>query len=451
MALALLRHPHASLLKSMECPAQREGGYRFLRNKRLPTDGLEKSRGLACIDEIDACGGDVLIVVDQTSFHLPDHTGTRDFGSVGNRSTDARGVHLMSAIALDAEGTPLEMLYQDYWTRSETPGPALIRPGKKERDLRPPEERESFYWMRSVKAVCELLDLRESRGTPWLQCDRGADFWGTFAAAVEHDVWVTVRVYTNRQIVLDDGQYGKLMPWMEGLPKVGSYTVELMPTETHAAREAEVSVRFGRATVPFGPKLTGRQLIPLYYVYALEENPPPGESPLCWRLATTFPVRTLGDALRVIANYRMRWRVETFHQTIKSGVCNLERSQLESFDAFRRWAIILSSVAVRVEHLKLRSRTEPDAPATEEFSRDEIDTAIILRHAHTTKNKPPYMPGDTPRLAEIVLWIADLGGYMGSRSKPKPGTVPIARGLERLLISVEALQAAGTLREFRSD
>lgn len=36
---------------------------------------------------------------------------------------------------------------------------------------------------------------------------------------------------------------------------------------------------------------------------------------------------------------------------------------------------------VRVERLKILSRTKPEAPATLEFNSEEIDTAILLRHS----------------------------------------------------------------------
>jgi hypothetical protein len=111
----------------------------------------------------------------------------------------------------------------------------------------------------------------------------------------------------------------------------------------------------------------------------------------------------------------------------------------------------MDHAAARVERIKHLSRTAPDAPASVEFTRDEIDTAIVLRHARTTKNKPPYKPGDTPTLGEITLWIAALGGYMGPRRNPKRGSVPLGRGLERFELYVHARKLAGELLKLRSD
>lgn len=440
---AVLEHPHASVLKAMPSEAEREGTYRWLGSDLIEADEVDAARGRACLRRIDQLGGDVIIPIDQTSFTLPDRTGERDFGSVGNRSRELRGVHCLTALPLDAEGVPLGVLAQVFWTRSETPGPARIRPNKKERDHRHFEERESLRWIDTLSVVCQRLRRLQSSARPWLQCDRGADFWGALTVAAQYDCKITVRVYLDRQIVLSDGERTQLMPWLEALPQMASYKLDVPPRAGRRGRQATLSLRWGRVQVRLGPNEKKRRLVSLDFVCAREEHPPPGTAPLCWKLATNVPVQSRADALRVIANYKLRWRIEEFHRTLKASPCNLELSQLESFDAFHRWAIIHSSVAARVERLKILSRTQPEAPATLEFNREEIDTAIILRHSVTVKNKPKYQPGDTPTLLEITYWIAALGGYMGPRTHPKPGSVPLSRGLEHLEVSVQALRAVG--------
>jgi hypothetical protein len=448
---AVLERPHGTVLKAVETAAEREGTYRWLENKRIDNEEVDAARARACLKRMDATQGDVIIPIDQTSFSLPDYTGTRDFGSVGNRFREVRGVQCLTALPLDDTGTPLGVLGQVFWARSETPGPARIRPNKKERDHRSAEEKESNYWTDMLSMVFQRLDRLQSSVSPWLQCDRGADFWAAFSLAEQYEYWITVRVYTDRQIVLDDGQHAHLMPWMKALPRRASYDVVVPPRDGRPGRKARLSLRWGRVHVRLGPTENRRRLVPLYFVYALEEHPPPDTEPLSWKLATTFPVTTRADALRVVANYKLRWRIEELHRTLKSGACNLETSQLESFSAFCRWAMIHTSVAARIERLKLLSRTQPEAPATVEYSREEIDTAIILRHKHTVKNKPPYQPGDTPTIGELNYWVASLGGYMGSRTKPMPGTVPLARGLERLTIAVETLVTVGFFQREKPD
>src|SRR5262249_604755 len=147
-------------------------------------------------------------------------------------------------------------------------------------------------------------------------------------------------------------------------------------------------------------------------VLAEERNAPHGQEPLRWILLTNRRVEILEDALQIVGAYSLRWRVEDFHKAWKSGACNIEASQLRSREHFVKWATISAAVAARIERIKHLSRTVPERPATDEFSRDEIDATILLRREETPVR---YNLGDVPTLGEVTRWIADLGGYMGSK------------------------------------
>ncbi len=54
-----------------------------------------------------------------------------------------------------------------------------------------------------------------------------------------------------------------------------------------------------------------------------------------------------------------------------------------------------------------------------------------------------------PTIAEATLWIAEFGGYTGKSSGGPPGSITIGRGLERLLIAAEVLEALHSSRKKR--
>jgi len=95
-----------------------------------------------------------------------------------------------------------------------------------------------------------------------------------------------------------------------------------------------------------------------------------------------------------------------------------------------RWATLLAAVAIRIERLKLLSRTELQLAASSELTPNEI-RALVLWKRRTKKRTEP-MPGAAPTLAQAVLWIAQMGGYTGKSSGGPPGSITIGRGLERL-------------------
>ncbi len=174
-------------------------------------------------------------------------------------------------------------------------------------------------------------------------------------------------------------------------------------------------------------------------VHLREKRPPTGAERLEWFLLTTYPVNSLDDALRVARGYTLRWRVEEFHKTWKSGACSIETSQLRTCENLKRWATLLAAVAARIERFKYVGRNHPDTPATEIASREEIDAAIILTKQATKQSK--WEVGQQMNAGEFVLLVANLGGYTGKSSGGPPGSIVLKRGLEQVVPAAAALRA----------
>jgi hypothetical protein len=171
-------------------------------------------------------------------------------------------------------------------------------------------------------------------------------------------------------------------------------------------------------------------------VWAREEGTAPaGEDPIDWLLYTNVPVVTFQDALRVVRTYALRWRVEECHRTWKTGRCNVESTQLRSYAAVKRWAIILIVIAARIERLKHLSRNAPDTPASVELSEFELRALIALKYEDSEPPKGELTIGQATRI------IAEFGGWANKYSKTKkPGSVVLGRGLEYLQSAAELLE-----------
>jgi hypothetical protein len=71
----------------------------------------------------------------------------------------------------------------------------------------------------------------------------------------------------------------------------------------------------------------------------------------------------------------------------------------------------------------------------------------VLRRRYKAKNQPE--PSPTPAIAEIVRWIAEIGGYTGKSPGGPPGAITIRRGLDFIApaaAALEQLQADGKMR-----
>jgi hypothetical protein len=126
--------------------------------------------------------------------------------------------------------------------------------------------------------------------------------------------------------------------------------------------------------------------------------------------------------------------MEDQHKTWKRSGSDVEQRQLQSVAARRRWMAIHAAVGARARALTHQARdpaTGPQ-PATAGFSTQ----ALTARRAwRATRGLA------TPRrrtLAEAVVLVAILGGYMPARNRP-PGPKILRRGLARRALGTQTL------------
>jgi hypothetical protein len=103
--------------------AERKGAYRLLENDHVLAESLVDAAGCACAQRC-AAYPQVVVPVDGSSAKLADPVGM--LGSVVTYQSGARGIKVISAIALSPEGEPLGLCDQQQWMRP--PKPKTQRP-----------------------------------------------------------------------------------------------------------------------------------------------------------------------------------------------------------------------------------------------------------------------------------------------------------------------------------
>lgn len=415
VAAGVCARPAGRVTQVFQRSAQREGAFRFVENAAVDADEIARASHRATARRC-AKESMVFVAVDQTSLSFADHAGTK-FGRTGRSNAVHRGMFAMSALAVDSRGTTLGTTALEYWVR-----PAEHCP-KWKQDKRPAHERESHLWRRALDSTMEVMRAQAPECTPWFQLDRGADFGDVLDLAHQESLLITVRSAHDRAI--EGRTKGYLWQRMKSQSVLGQMSVAVPARAEPVARVARLNVRAQR--LRFRVANAGKQRRSVWVeMWAVFVTEPARRDGIEWMLWTTYPVHTFDDAIEVVRGYSMRWRIEEFHRAWKSGHCDIESSQLRSVDAVQRWGAITAAVAARAEHLKLRSRAEPQAPASSELTQHEIDAAILL--SETKKHRP----GDNITLEQAVDLIARVGGYIGKSSGGPPGTATITRGLDRI-------------------
>jgi hypothetical protein len=425
MAMRAAEVPGGRLTEVFSNKAELEGAYRLVENNAVAEQEIALAAHMACARRC-ADHPFVLIPMDGCTLTMTDVTGAKGFGKVGTAETRGRGIEVMNAIAVTPEGTPVGLCGQIWWTRRDEPVSIPSR-------LRQLHEKETRYWVKGLEAVNAAFAAAGVNTQRWFQVDAGADFREWLALASETEHLITVRAAQDRRL---DETDARLWQQVGTQATLGRIDVKVPRGRKRKPRTAHIELK----SCPITLKLPGGLgPAPMWAVLATEVGTTPkGEEPIEWLLLTNMEVKGFDDAQVVVYGYTQRWRIEDFHKSWKS-VCKVEESQLE-VTAFKPWATILASVAIRIERLKHLARNEPEQPATVELSETEVEATLVLYQTYNHRMPKDHVEGRMPTIAQAVTWIAELGGYTGpKRSHGPPGTIVIGRGLARLEIAAQVL------------
>jgi len=395
--------------------------YSFFDNQRVCPAGIVCSCLPQTLQRLDGCRR-VLAIQDTSDLNYSSLDST-----VGLGHTDGpggTGLKLHSTLAVCPDGLPAGLLTQQIWARDpKTKGRV------KQRRQRDASDKESFRWQDHARAARAALppDL-----TVIHIADREGDIYDWLAADRPANTHLLVRVAQAHRVVVHgpDGVTGHLAEVVRAAPALGQHTIQLPRTDTQPERPAVLTVRV--APMQVQPPKNAKQrsqlrAVPVWVVEAWEEAAPGSSTAVCWRLVTTEPVQSWEEALRALAEYVLRWRIERFHYTLKSG-CQIEGLQLEEADRLANAVAVYSQVAVRILRLTYLLRVQPEGEAKTEFSAEEL---AVLQGCRQRQSKGKGA-GAVRTLAEAVAIVARLGGHLGRKGDGPPGVKVLWRGLQCL-------------------
>jgi hypothetical protein len=417
--------------------AERQGAYDLLEGGRVSGEALVAAMGQASVDR-SVGEAFVFVPIDGSSIQVVDRDRSTDLGLVGTYSNNARGLQVVSALTVSATGTSLGVCAQTWWARSTTRRPRCHS------TYRPVNERESRFVVQTIQQVHRRFDGLKCR--PWMVIDRGGDATVILDELVQKDALFTVRASWNRRV------HGGVTRYLRQVMAKKSvqlhYDVHVPAGHKRVERTARVVVRAASVELNVAHDWRAKRENPtVNVVWVRELRALRGQKPLDWMLYTSAPVITREQLQLVVRSYTMRWRIEEFHKTWKSGHCCVEATQLRSVAAVKTWATMLAAVAARVERLKHLARVEPHAPATVELSDLEIEALKRLKHQQ--KKKTETVGPGIPTIGVAVRWLADLGGYTGKSSGGPPGSTTIGRGLEDVAVAARLLKSLRDDEEMR--
>lgn len=429
--------------------------YRFVDNPKVNMNEI-----LSCHNQstIKRCAEHRRVYLAQDTTEIDLTKPKRAVQGAGPLGTDKRqGFFYHPLYAISDEGLRLGVVDQVVWTRDAASLEIPTEERKANRKKACFEEKESSRWLEMLQSGEQI-----ARSLPETQfvmlADSESDIGEVLCEAAElpDNFNFIIRQSQQRAITSAiDSATGEVITAAtvdEALAQaqwrctrsveVGGRDEPTMPDDkkrvrkqAKTARNTTLSIRAITVTLA-GPRRPGGgslEEVTVHVVEALELNPPEGEPPIRWVLFTTLPIVTLEDLCEVLDGYCLRWKVELFFKTLKSGL-KVEDMKYETLARYLVAFSILVVVAWRVEYLTGATRSDPDSSCAEYFSAEEWVPIMAYVGRVVDRNKPPTMRA-------FMIAIAQLGGYINKKSQGEPGSKTIWRGMARFDTIVQAFAA----------
>lgn len=411
--------PQASIPEACQSRAKTKAAYRFLGNPEITMEKVLCAHYESTVERIKA-EKVVLSVQDTTTLNYSSHPATKGLGPIGYTQEKGLGLIVHDTLAFTTEGVPLGLVNVQCWARDKADF------GKKHRRSELPiEQKESQKWLVSFQKTAEAQ--KRCPGTTLVSVgDREADIYELFELAMKESrtggTQLLVRASQDR--LLAEGQ-GHLFKKLAGLEASGIQNVKIPRRGKQTPRVVQLEVRFAEVKLKPPQRKPKLEEITVWAVLAKEIDPPEGVDPIEWMLLTTMEVANFDQAVEKLDWYTIRWGIEVYHRTLKSG-CKIEERQLGVADRIEACLGIDMIVAWRIVHLTKLGRDTPNVPCTVFFEEAEWKALTVF----ITQNPKP--PEKAPTLREATRAVASLGGFLGRKGDGEPGTKSLWIGLQRL-------------------
>lgn len=414
-----------------------KAAYRFFANPKVTINAMLEPHIEQTVHRIT--GHDTVLLLQDTTYLDYNNRPKTDGLDLTFRTKQAKASHglmLHNTLAVSVDGVPLGLLDQRFIERKAFNDKSAVDKRKNRHWNRPIEEKESIRWINVVK-TSRQFDFGRTQIVH--VADRECDLYEFYRDAAALGEKVLIRAAKNRSINKVHRREAPKVLLFDYLKKKrtqGKLVINVQANTATKYREATLSIVRAPITMPPPPNKTvnkdGAELpmVPLHAIMAIERHPPHGQTAIFWVLLTNMAVDTLDDAIEKVGWYAQRWNIEVFHKVLKSG-CGVENAQLRHAHRLKNYIVLKSIMAWRLFWLDRAHKHTPSACSSTVLS--QVEWTVLYKKIHKV-NQAPNAP---PTVAQALLWIAKLGGYIDRASDPPPGLISLWRGWQRLMDMVE--------------
>jgi len=350
--------PEANIPQACGTRAKTKAAYRFFDEPEHTMDKILEPHYTSSIKRVNK-EKVVLSVQDTTYLNYNAHSATENLGPIGTSADGCMGLVVHNTMAFNLEGTPLGLLDVQCWARD------VEQFGKKHiRHELSIEQKESNKWLKSYQAA-QKVQQQCPKTVVVSMGDRESDIYELFELALQNPQCPKLLVRAEHDRLLSDGQT-HLREYVKSQPLSGRQKLHIHRRGSRASREAKLEIRYAKVTLK--PPKRKPHLKQLSVWAILAEEIDCDIDPLQWMLITTIEINSFEEAVEKLDWYTLRWWIEVYHRTLKSG-CKIEQRQLGKAERIETCLAIDMVIAWRILHLTKLGRQTPNVPCTVFFCR----------------------------------------------------------------------------------
>ena len=374
------------------------GLYRLFRNDKVSDQKLFQGHFANTVERMSEYKGKILVLCDST-FVSPSKKmdGLMDRGK---GKENCLRVHYSLAVSHDGVQVLGILAY------------ACI--SEKTKKGRGKLEKESEIWSKvAEESIMNIHTFNSDSGKILRRCtfvaDREADDFDLMTKLKKLGLKFIIRSKHDRYVRKDDGDGVEKLSGAIGRAKKHGRRYGITTRKKNAVVKATVERRVLKGVVvpPRAEHKKTYNSMVLNMVQVREVGD--AEDPVNWRLWTDEETGDFDSSAFVVVSYTHRWKIEELNKCAKTGV-GVEDRQFTDVKRFSSFLAMAFVVAWRMLATRTVSEVEGGTAVADAFMEDEVEYLGLQAKA--------YKMEEIRTVAQAILLIAKMGGYLGTYKKP---------------------------------
>lgn len=302
-------------------------------------------------------------------------------------------------------------------------------------EKRPIDAKKSRCWIKALKKLREQIGLSTKKIIT--VADRESDFFEFLHEMVEHKALFVIRLKHDRNVADDCNAAEKLSDLLEKQEVSGEIGVVINDVATREIKEIQLKIKCLKQIELPVPRWAGYKKNTSYksifvnVVMAYNDH-------YCWIILTNLDVSNLSACIEVVNIYKQRWHIEDYHKILKTAYQADELYLHSSRQAIENALTMISISACRLYWLIFTGRIDGTISAEKIFKEHEWKCLYVYFKES--------IPQDIPRLKDIILKIARLGGYKHTKNAKPPGIKTMWFGFQGFTIAANMFEQALSIK-----